>query len=77
MKKNIIFIAILIIVVTLLYLFSTEEIVPIPYDREHAGVSEEGCMDCHGVDRENPLSKEHPPKYQCMKCHALQKPGRK
>jgi hypothetical protein len=77
MKKNIIFIAILILVVVLLHLFSTEEIVPIPYDLEHAGVNEEGCMDCHGVGRENPLSREHPPKFQCLKCHTLQKPGRK
>jgi hypothetical protein len=85
MNKNIIFMAILILVVMLLYLFSTEEIVPIPYDREHAGVNEEGCLDCHGVGRENPygvgrenpLSKEHPPKFQCLKCHALQKPDRK
>jgi hypothetical protein len=73
MKKNIIFIVFLMLVFLLLYLFSTEEIVPVPDDREHAGLNEEECMDCHGVGRE----REHPPKFQCLRCHTLQEPDRK
>jgi hypothetical protein len=64
MKKNIIFIVFLMLVFLLLYLL-------------HAGLNEEECMDCHGVGRENPLSREHPPKFQCLRCHTLQEPDRK
>jgi hypothetical protein len=69
MKKNILFIAVLISIVALLYVFSTEEMIPIPPDEEHEGINEEACLDCHGAEKESPLKKDHPPKYKCLKCH--------
>lgn len=74
MKKNFIFPVFVILIVTLLYIFSGEEIVPTPADSIHVQITEEPlCLDCHGEEGENPLSKEHPPKYQCFACHETEK----
>ena len=70
MLKNIIFVIVILGIVALLYTLSTEEFLPIPSDEIHINIiSEEECQDCHREDGEHPLSKEHPPKHQCLKCH--------
>jgi hypothetical protein len=69
MRKNIIFAAVVLLVVTLLYVFSTEEIAPVPFDEEHLNKAEDSCQECHGEGEEHQLKKEHPPKYQCLQCH--------
>lgn len=74
MRKNIIFLAIVILIAALLYSLSTKKVVQIPSDEKHANVVEEKiCFDCHAEDKGNPLKKNHPPKYQCFKCHKRQK----
>ena len=70
MKKNIIFIAIIILIATILYMLSAKKIVTIPADERHVTIGEEKmCLDCHGQGKENQLKKNHPPKDQCFKCH--------
>jgi len=70
MRKNIVFAGVIIFILALLYFLSTEEFVQIPLDKEHINITNEKvCLDCHGEGRKNQLSKEHPPKYQCLKCH--------
>jgi hypothetical protein len=70
MKKNFIFIAVTALVILLLYLLSTENVVPIPFDENHMAVNkEEMCLNCHDENKEYPRKKEHPPKDQCFKCH--------
>ncbi len=72
MKKNIVFAVSVLLIVAVLYIVSTEEIVPVPLDREHQNKAETTCLECHGENREHQLKKEHPPKYQCLQCHKLQ-----
>ena len=70
MKKNFVFAAVIIFVVTLLYTLSLDEYIPLPHDEEHIDLNDEKeCMTCHGEDGGTPLSKDHPPKYRCLKCH--------
>lgn len=70
MKKNILFAVVVLIVVSVLYFLSLENVVPIPADDTHAGIQdEEQCFDCHGEGREYARKKDHPPKDQCLKCH--------
>ena len=70
MIKNIIFAAVIVFIVVLLYIISIEKFALVPSDKDHINiVTEEACLDCHGEERENPLSKEHPPKHQCFECH--------
>ena len=72
MKKNMLFIVIVILVISVLYVFSTKKISPVPFDEKHAGITEEKkCFDCHASDKETPLSKKHPPKFECFKCHKI------
>jgi hypothetical protein len=73
MRKNIVFAAVVILIVASLYIFSMEEIVPIPSDKDHANITEEKtCLEYHAEGTENPLKKGHPPKYRCFQCHTLQ-----
>jgi hypothetical protein len=70
MTKNIIFAVAVLSVFTLLYVLSTETVVPIPSDDNHADITEEAvCFDCHGEDKEFARGKDHPPKDRCFKCH--------
>lgn len=70
MKKNIIFIAFVLAVFAIFYALSTKNVVPIPSDEGHAGITEQNmCFDCHGPEKEKALSEKHPPKYECFKCH--------
>lgn len=74
MKKNIIFAAVIICVVGLLYILSLETVVPIPPDENHLGIEEElKCFDCHGAGKEYERKKEHPPKDMCFECHKIEK----
>jgi len=70
MIKNIIFAAVVIGIVTLLYVLSTKTVVPIPADGSHAGIVVEAmCFECHGEGKEYARKKDHPPKDRCFKCH--------
>ena len=70
MTKNIIFAVAVISIVTLLYILSTETVVPIPQDDNHVNITEEAaCFDCHGENQEFARKKDHPPKDRCFKCH--------
>ena len=70
MLKNIIFAVVIAGIVILLYVLSMKEYPHIPPDKDHINITtEEGCNDCHGKDRDQSLSREHPPKYHCLKCH--------
>lgn len=70
MKKNILYLAIILLVPVLLYILSLETVIPIPLDENHQGITEEiQCLDCHGKGEDYPLKKEHPPKDQCFQCH--------
>lgn len=74
MKKNILFIAVVLFVVVLLYTLSTKNVVPIPSDEKHIDIkSEKACSECHPPDRVNAQGKKHPPKFECFKCHKIQK----
>ncbi len=74
MKKNILFLALILLVPIILYILSLETVVPIPPDDNHIGITEEKkCFDCHGEDEAHPLKKAHPPKYECFKCHKIAK----
>ena len=70
MRKNIVFIAIVLSIAVLLYMLSRKEFVLIPADERHIGINlKEECFGCHGPDKISPLKKEHPPKDQCFECH--------
>ena len=72
MIRNIIFAAVVIGIVTLLFVLSTKTVVPIPADESHAGIVEEAaCFECHGEGKEYARTKDHPPKDRCFKCHTV------
>lgn len=72
MIKNIIFAAAVIGIFALLYVLSTETVVPIPPDDRHIGIVEESaCFECHGEGEEYARKKDHPPKDRCFKCHEI------
>ncbi len=74
MKKNLIFVAIVLFIATLLYTLSRKEFSPIPADEQHVRINvKEKCLECHAQDRIAPLKKEHPPKDQCFECHKMAK----
>lgn len=61
-----------LLVIILLYMLSAKKIAPVPFDDKHAGITEEKkCFDCHAPGRDEPLSKKHPPKFECFKCHEI------
>jgi len=67
MKKNMVFVGMVLLVIILLYMLSAKKIAPVPFDDKHAGITEEKkCFDCH-----DPLDKKHPPKFECFKCHGI------
>jgi len=70
MKKNILYLALILIVPITLYFLSLETVIPTPSDDNHMGLTEENeCFECHGDDKDYPRKKDHPPKDQCFKCH--------
>jgi hypothetical protein len=66
-------IAAVVIVLCLFILSSTGRKAPlIPQDAAHQGISsQEGCIACHAPGRSSPLNEKHPPKEQCLVCHAF------
>jgi hypothetical protein len=70
MKKSIVFAALVLFVITLLYMLSRKEFARIPADEAHFNITEKTkCLECHAPGLESPLKKEHPPKDQCFECH--------
>jgi cbb3-type cytochrome oxidase cytochrome c subunit len=80
-KKDLYFIAPVAVVLLVVLLTSGRDKAPsLPVDERHSGFSEklaagrsrvqveEGCLACHGPQA-RPLSKNHPPKEQCLICH--------
>jgi hypothetical protein len=58
-------------VVGFLLLFPGKTYPPIPDDDFHKALGDNSsCMDCHGAGKKNELKKTHPPKFDCLKCHA-------
>jgi hypothetical protein len=70
MKKSIVFAAVVLFVIALLYMLSRKEFAQIPADEKHINITEKmKCLECHAPGGEIPLKKEHPPKDQCFECH--------
>lgn len=76
MHKTVLFICLILVVLSALYWLSSEKIVPLPSDDMHAlSGGNETCGECHSDTAEYPLSREHPPKFQCLTCHERQPSG--
>jgi cytochrome c553 len=70
MKNTIIFVVFMLVVVGFLYSISGKRYAQIPRNAAHQVEDEVGtCMTCHGEGKVNALSRQHPPKYECFKCH--------
>ena len=82
-KRDRIFIAVIIVVLSVLFIStSIEKGKKVPYDDKHRQFyelmdngmervkTEKGCAMCHST-QSNPLPKDHPPKEQCLICHKL------
>ena len=79
-RADILFIALIPLVVLCLWLLTTEQTtLRIPLNDDHyesletyrtdgKKAAEQVCRNCHG-DENLPLSEDHPPKYRCMFCH--------
>jgi hypothetical protein len=71
MKSAVGFVIFVAVVVGLLLLFPGKTYPPIPDDDFHKALGDNSsCMDCHGPGKKNELKKTHPPKFDCLKCHA-------
>lgn len=70
-KRDLIFLAIVIGVVTALSLGSSERrTAPTPNDPVHRQVTtRQGCMQCHGPGGIRPQPKGHTRQEQCFQCH--------
>jgi hypothetical protein len=84
-KRDWTFIAAIVALLGFLLLRSGDEKArPIPYNDTHRNVyesihtggsrsdAERRCTTCHGT-ASTPLTKQHPPKEQCLLCHKLSK----
>jgi len=71
MKNTLIFITFILIVLGVLFLISGKKYPRIPSDSIHRGLKKEIalCKECHGPHGKAPLGKDHPPKFDCFKCH--------
>ncbi|MEW6118122.1 MAG: hypothetical protein AB1553_14680 [Nitrospirota bacterium] len=72
MKNTVIFIIFVLVIVGLLYSISGKRHARIPDDVLHRQVSatdSAACMECHGPGKAAALKPEHPPKFECHKCH--------
>jgi hypothetical protein len=59
-----------LVVVGVLFIMSGDDYPPVPSDDVHRAISDNTvCMECHGPDKEHPLKEDHPPKFECLKCH--------
>jgi hypothetical protein len=73
MKSTLSLILIVVAVLAgLVYLSSTgKKPPPVPRNALHAGLDSDGsCVPCHGPGERSPIRDTHPPKEQCLVCHA-------
>lgn len=74
MKNTLAFIVFVLIVLAILFALSGKKYPSLPENEKHLRlISTEVCMKCHGSDGEYPLKKNHPPKFECFKCHKVKK----
>jgi len=71
-----IFLAICFSVFYFLWIAPPETTVLLPLDNDHERFmtmkkkeAEKFCGECHDENKNNPLPKDHPPKYRCLLCH--------
>ena len=70
MKSIVGFIVFVAVVVGLLLLFPGKTYPPIPDDQYHKVIRDNAaCEECHGPGKKDELKKDHPPKFECLKCH--------
>jgi len=70
MKNTLGFVMIAFVLLGLLFFLSSKKYPPLPKDKDHATItSDAACFDCHGKGQRNQLKPEHPPKFECLKCH--------
>jgi len=73
MKTTLGFVIFAFVVLGLLLFLSSSKYPPLPKDKDHADLTRDSaCSDCHGSGKRYQLKPEHPPKFECLKCH---KPG--
>jgi len=74
-KKDAVFVAVVIAVIVLLVLGSSERTTKsTPNDAVHqAALSHETCMQCHGAKGVRPQPLEHTKSTQCFQCHTQPK----
>lgn len=71
-RKDMMFLAIALAVVALLYVLSISGKEPplLPADEVHAGITDrEQCKECHAPGKVKPMNPHHPFKEQCFNCH--------
>ncbi len=70
-KRDILFLALVVTVITVLTLGSTErKTKPLPDDKVHrTTTSRAACMRCHGPDGVRPQPPRHTKDDQCLLCH--------
>lgn len=72
MKSTVAFLLFALLVVGLLYAVSGKRYSQVPDDASHNNVAladTPACLVCHGPGKKDALKAEHPPKYECYKCH--------
>lgn len=71
-KKDALFLGVVVLVITLLVLGSSERTTkPTPDDAVHRAVtSHETCLSCHGPQGARPQPAGHVGSVQCFQCHA-------
>ena len=75
MKSTAAFIALACAIVLSLALLSfRSKVPPIPDNSFHRNVTaDSACVTCHTPGRQLPLKDSHPPKEQCLTCHAFKR----
>jgi hypothetical protein len=87
-KKDLLFLAMAVIVLSLVFFLSGKETTrKVPRDEAHRAAygvlektgskreAEKTCEECHN-GRQIPLPKGHPPKNRCLLCHKMTSPGK-
>lgn len=74
-KKDALFLGVVVLVITLLVLGSSERTTkPTPDDEVHrTATSHEVCLTCHGADGVRPQPAGHVSSVQCFQCHTQPK----
>jgi hypothetical protein len=72
MKSTLAFIIFVLAVVLMLYSISGKRYPRIPGDETHKDLeigNNSICLECHGPGKKAALPQNHPPKFECSKCH--------